>query len=211
MSPAAAPLPAEHFARLLEVAAGQVEPRLSPASISGLASYLEQLDSWRRRINLAGRMSAEDLVAHAIESLAGQSLIPHGARVIDIGSGGGFPGLPLAIARADIRVSLLEPRRKRAAFLRHVSRQLRLKGAETLESRVEDLDRPAWNVATTRAVGDLGRLVGDGRFLERPGLLLAWTTQPETVAASLAPRFVPDRILPLPGAKRRVIAVYRKA
>ncbi|MGE5276784.1 MAG: 16S rRNA (guanine(527)-N(7))-methyltransferase RsmG [Acidobacteriota bacterium] len=209
MSPAAAPLPAEQFARLLEKASAGIEPPVSPAALSGLATYLAELDRWRRRVNLTGDLSPEDLVEHALESLAGRSLIPHGARVIDIGSGGGFPAVPLAIVRPDIRMTMLEPRARRAAFLRHVCRSLALEGAQVLESRVEDLESPAWSVATTRAVGELGRLVGAARFLERPGLLLAWTTEPEGIAEQLASHFVLHRVEPHSGAGRRVLAVLR--
>lgn len=210
MSPAAAPLPAEQFARLLEKAAARVAAPLSPASISGLARFLAELDRWRRRVNLTGDLSGEDLVEHTLESLAGDVLIPHGARVIDIGSGGGFPAVPLAVVRPDIRITMLEPRSRRAAFLRHVCRNVGLQGAQVLESRAEEIVRPAWKVATTRAVGDLGRLVGEARFLERSGVLLAWTTEAERVAAQLASHFDLERAEPLSGAGRRVIALYRK-
>jgi len=210
MSPAAAPLPAEQFARLLEKASASIEPRPSPASIAGLATYLAELDRWRRGVNLTGDLSLEDLVEHALESLAGDVLIPHGARVIDVGSGGGFPAVPLAIVRPDVQMTMLEPRSRRAAFLRHICRSLGLQGAQVLETRVEDLERPAWSVATTRALGDLGRLIGEARFLERRGILLAWTTEAESVAAQLASHFVLERVEPLSGAGRRVIAVYRK-
>jgi 16S rRNA (guanine527-N7)-methyltransferase len=208
MSPAAAPLSAEHFARLLEKASARIEPPLSPASLSGLGTYLAELDRWRRKVNLTGDLSREDLVEHALESVAWQSLIPDGARVIDIGSGGGFPAVPLAIVRPDIRMTLLEPRSRRAAFLRHVRRSLGLQGTQVLVSRVEELERPAWNVATTRAVGDLGRLLGEAQFLERSGVLLVWTTEAQDVAAQLGSHFALERVEPLSG--RRVVALYRK-
>jgi 16S rRNA (guanine527-N7)-methyltransferase len=210
MSPAGPPLLPEAFTRLLEPAAARFGRSLSPTAISDLSVYLAELDRWRRRINLAGALSGEDLVAHAMESTVGETLIPHGTRVIDIGSGGGFPALPLAILRPDLDVTMIEPRGKRAAFLRHVSRLLHLDRAEVLESSIEALKTPGWSVATTRALGDLGRLVGRGSFLQASGLLLAWTTEPKTVAAALEPDFLLESVTPLEGADRRVIAAYRK-
>ncbi len=76
--------------------------RLPHSAASDLAKYLSELDRGGARINLTGNLSAGELVDHAIESILAQSLIAHGERVIDVGSGAGFPGLPLAIVRPDL-------------------------------------------------------------------------------------------------------------
>src|ERR1700752_1891155 len=114
------PRPAEFFEKLLDTRARDFGLDLAEPVVKGLAGYLAQLDIWRRRSNLTGRLAPEELVAHALESALGSSLIPKNARVIDIGSGAGFPGLPLPVVRRDLEVTLLEPRAKRSAFLRHV-------------------------------------------------------------------------------------------
>ncbi len=175
-----------------------------------LSRYLAELDRWRRTMNLTGALSTEDLTEHALESLLGESLIPHGERVIDIGSGAGFPGLPLAIERPDVAMTLAEPRAKRAVFLRHVVRELCLANAEVLERRVEDVRGQTFDVATIRAVGNPGGWLSTAGFLSPGGALLAWTTQPKAWEERLAPRFRLEKTLAIPGSRRRQIALYRQ-
>src|SRR5262249_9405051 len=173
MSRGATPFPAEGFRKLLEAEALREGAPFREPTLAALGRYLAELDAWRQRINLTGDLAPEDLAVHAFESAAGAPLLPEGARVIDIGSGGGLPGIPLAIARPDIRLTALEPRRKRAAFLRHVLRSVPVENGEVLEDRVERVEAAGWNVATVRAVGSLGELVGEAPFLSKGGALLA--------------------------------------
>src|SRR5215472_945807 len=201
------PLPPERFEELLRQAESPSPP--SPAAIDLFARYLSELDHWRRRINLTGQLAADELVAHALEALVPIDLPPRGKSVIDIGSGAGFPGIPLAIGRPDVPVTLLEPRAKRAAFLRHVVRVLRLPNAAVHQARVEDVGGQTFAVATTRAVGRLGRIVGEGRFLEPDGLLLFWTTQPDERVREL-PAFELEVVRPVPGSRERVVAAFRR-
>lgn len=210
MSRGDAAFPPEGFQKLLEAEALRAGLPLYEPSLHALGRYLAELDSWRRRINLTGDLAPEDLCVHAVESAAGASLIPHGARVLDIGSGGGFPGVPISIARPDLSVTLLEPRGKRASFLRHVVRTVPISNAQVLAERVEDLTSPAYEAATSRAVGDLAELIDGAPFLAPGGLLLAWTTEPQQLSEALAPHFSLDHSHPLPGADRRAIALFRK-
>jgi len=201
------PLPPERFEELLRREAGA--PDLSPVAAGHLAHYLSELDQWRRRINLTGHLTAADLVGHAIEALIASSLLPSNGSLIDIGSGAGFPGVPLAIGRPDMQVTLLEPRTKRAAYLRHLVRALPLPNASVFEARIEDVGGQTFGAAATRAVGRLDRLVGEARFLAPGGLFLLWTTEPEERAREL-PAFELERILAIPGSRRRVVAALRK-
>ena len=212
MSPAEQePLPPERFEEALE----RQQPSFTGALHGGrtralMARYLSELDRWRRRINLTGGLSAEELALHALESAFGASLIAHGERVVDIGSGAGFPGLPLSIVRPDLSVTLVEPRQKRAAFLRHAIRELFLGNATVLEGRIEEVGGQTFDTATTRAVGQLAKWMGAAPFLRPAGGLLAWTTEPEKLAIGLAPLFSLETSVAIPGATRRRIAVYRK-
>lgn len=210
MSRGAAAFPPEGFQKLLEAEALRAGLPLYEPALHALGRYLGELDSWRRRINLTGDLAPEDLCVHALESAAGASLIPHGARVLDIGSGGGFPGVPISIARPDLSVTLLEPRGKRASFLRHVVRTVPIENARVLARRVEDLVWPDYDAATCRAVGDLAEMIGGAPFLAPGGLLLAWTTEPQQLAEALAPHFSLDQSELLPSADRRSIALFRK-
>jgi 16S rRNA (guanine527-N7)-methyltransferase len=155
-------------------------------------------------------MSAEDLVPHALESAFGEKLIPDGARLLDIGSGAGLPGLPLAIVRPDLAVTLLEPRGKRAAFLRHAVRAVPVANALILEERVEKLAVAGYDVATVRALGGLAGKIDRAKFLVKTGALLAWTTEPESVERALARVFSLQSVSCVPGSRRRAVALFRK-
>jgi len=204
----AQPLEPEAFERILGSEAVAFGLSLSPGSLSNIARYLSELDRWRRRVNLTGALTVEELVSHALESAFGERLIAHGARVIDIGSGAGFPGFPIALVRGDVSMTLLEPRAKRSAFLRHVVRELGLSNVSIREARIDDVGGQTFEAATTRAVGNLAVLVGSGAFLELGGIFLAWTTEPE---ASLKLRnFRRETVVPIPGSARRAIVAFRK-
>jgi 16S rRNA (guanine527-N7)-methyltransferase len=205
------PLPPERFEEALQ----RQEPSfplgaIDVASRARLARYLSELDRWRRKINLTGALSAQELAAHALESILGSKLIAHGEGVVDIGSGAGFPGLPLAIARPDLSVTLVEPRQKKAAFLRHCVRELPLGNATVFQGRIEEVGGQTFQSATTRAVGHLPTWIGGGAFLAPAGALLAWTTEPERLETDLAPLFSLESSIEIPGTARRRIAVYRK-
>jgi 16S rRNA (guanine527-N7)-methyltransferase len=204
------PLPPERFEEILRRRAPllRVEADLL-ARADALANYLSELDLWRRRVNLTGNLSAEELADHVLESLVGSSLIPHGERVVDIGSGAGFPGLPLAVARPDLKVTLVEPRGKRAAFLRHIARHLALSKVDVLATRIEEVGGQTFGSATTRAVGNFASWIGDAAFLVPGGTLLAWTTRPEEIASEL-PGLDFEKAVSIPGSNSRQIAVFRR-
>jgi 16S rRNA (guanine527-N7)-methyltransferase len=206
------PLPAEDFSRLLQAAAGGFPPAaaLSPAARETIAVYLSELDRWRRRVNLTGRLSAEDLAIHALESIVPISLIPEDARVVDIGSGGGFPAIPIASARPDIAMTMVEPRAKKAAFLRHAARTLRLAKARVLETGIEGLSEGPFSVATSRALGEIAGRLGRATFLEPGGLLLAWTSDSVSLAERLSGQFRLEQVLKMPAAERRAVAAFRR-
>ena len=201
------PLPPEHFEELLR--AGAAPSPYPPRTTVLLGRYLSELDAWRRRINLTGRLTARELSEHALESIVPIALLPQSATLIDIGSGAGFPGVPLAIARPDLRLTLLEPRVKRAAFLRHVARVLPLPGAVIEEARIENVGGQTFEAAATRAVGGLEQVIGNTAFLAPGGILLLWTTRQQERARELSPLHLAE-VLPIPGSNRRVIAAFRK-
>lgn len=211
MLPEGGASPPEVFRGLLAAEGPRFGISLSQSVASRLARYLAQLDAWRRTTNLTGPFGPEELTAHTLESVLGEKLIAHGARLVDIGSGAGFPGLPLAIARPDLTVTLLEPRAKRAAFLRHAVRAVRAGNVSVTEGRTRDLRGAAlFDVAASRAVGDIGGVLKDAAFLAGGAALLAWTTDPEALSLSLGSVFRFEKTVPVPGSRRKVIALYRK-
>src|SRR3954468_12321064 len=93
------PQPPERFAEILEERSRLLGLTLPDDAGRLLSRFLGELDVWRRRFNLTGQLSSEDLADHALESVPACSftLIPETARVVDIGSGSGFPAIPLAV------------------------------------------------------------------------------------------------------------------
>ena len=112
---------------------------------------------------------------HVLNCAAVAELIPHGAHVVDVGSGAGLPGIPLALARADIRVDLVESLLRRSTFLHQAVDALRLAGrCRVIRARAEDCVGAAGgaDVVTARAVAPLARLAAWAAPLLRPGGLL---------------------------------------
>jgi len=193
----------------LEEAAGRYELDL-PAAIRPLAEYAVRLLAWNQRINLTG---ARDLETLCVEHIADAfPLAPHlapGARCIDVGSGGGLPGLVLAIVRPDLAVTLLEPIQKRRAFLSGVVRGLALDRVtvlgERLDSHAAGSGSRAYDVAMSRAVFALSDWLAAGRALVREGgVVLGLAGSREEAIPPPAVR-VPYDV----GAGPRAIAVVR--
>ena len=111
---------------------------------------------------------------HILNCAAPAELIPDGARVVDVGSGAGLPGLVLAVARPDCRVVLLEPLERRVRFLDEVLDRLALTNALVIRARAQDApaDARGADVVVSRAVAPLGRLAGWCAGLARPGGLV---------------------------------------
>jgi 16S rRNA (guanine527-N7)-methyltransferase len=174
-----------------------------------LARYLSELDLWRRRFNLTGRLSSTELVDHVLESALAAQLISEEERVVDIGSGSGLPGLVLATLRPKSDFLLVEPRKKKAAFLRHAARDLGLPRVKVFPGRIEDVGGQTFDVATGRALGGLAERAASEGLVESGGRLLAWTTEPERLAAAIA-SFRLERTVSIPGSERKAIAVFRK-
>jgi 16S rRNA (guanine527-N7)-methyltransferase len=210
MSDARKPLPPDAFRGLLENELARFKlPPPPDAGLDRLARFLAELDRWRARINLTGRLSAAALVEHTAESLSGGRFLEPGAKVADIGTGGGFPGVPLAIARPDLEVTWVEPREKRAAFLRHVQRSIPVSNARVTAMRFADLPVGAFDAATSRAVA-IAKAFREAPFLLRHGRLVLWTTEPDRLAGALAPNFQLEEAAAIPFRRHGRIAVFRK-
>ena len=209
MSSGPEPLRPEAFRDLLEKKHAAFGLELDDPKKSRLARFLSELDRWRRTVNLTGRLSAEELVSHTVESAFGANLLPSLASVVDIGTGGGFPGVPLAVCRPDLRWIWLEPREKRAAFLRHVARTIPAENAEVVSGRAEELPVEGFDSATSRGLKlDGARVAG---LLRPGGSLFLWTTKEGADEnAPLSACFRLEQTLPIPATRHRVIAVFHR-
>jgi 16S rRNA (guanine527-N7)-methyltransferase len=163
--------------QLLADGAGALGVPLSPVQLTLFERYVKELLDWNERFNLTAITNEEEIVVkHFLDSLAllGKVDIPPGARVVDIGSGAGFPGLVLKIARPDILLTLLESSNKKATFLRHASEALALDGVEVAAERAEDFaknkkNRQSFDFALSRAVADVAVLAEYGLPLIKLG------------------------------------------
>ena len=148
---------------------------LAPAQVEALGTLLDELADWNTRVNLTAiKDPAEAVDKHLLDSLA---LLPRlrGLAVADVGSGAGFPGLPLAIADPDRRYVLIESTGKKAKFLRHMVARLDLPNVEVVAERSESYrpKRP-FDTVVARALGPLAEFVRvAGHLAGRGGRLLA--------------------------------------
>ena len=135
-----------------------------------LLAYLALLDKWNRVYNLTAVRDAERMVSHhLLDSLAVVSFF-QGEAVLDVGSGGGLPGIPLAIVRPELQVTLIDSIAKKTAFLLQAKAELGLKNLHVATGRVEDFQpESGFDVITSRAFSDLREFVTLTRHLLKPG------------------------------------------
>jgi 16S rRNA (guanine527-N7)-methyltransferase len=153
---------------------------LDDAALARLGDYLARLLAMNEQMNLTAIRSADDAwERHGLDALTLLPLladVPAGARLVDVGSGGGVPGIPLAIARPDLAITLVEATQKKAAFLEAVSAALHLGNVAVHAERAEELGRDelreAFDVVTARAVGRVKVLVPLLLPFARPGALV---------------------------------------
>ena len=172
------------FETVFREALAEFQIELNDLAVSRFCRYYELLIDWNEKINLTALTEPRDVaVKHFIDSLMllQYADIAQGASLIDVGTGAGFPGLAVKIARPDIQLTLLDSLQKRLAFLDKVCGQLKLDGVTTVHSRAEDGARTglrdSFDFSTARAVAPLNVLceyclpyvkVG-GRFLAMKG------------------------------------------
>lgn len=136
----------------LQDQSAQLEISLSCSQVDQLLDYVELIKTWNKAYNLVGTSNAKELIQkHVLDSLAIASFVVQGP-VIDVGSGAGLPGIPLAIALPDISFTLLDSNGKKARFMRQVVMQLKLDNVKIVQSRVEQHQaNPAASTVIARA------------------------------------------------------------
>jgi 16S rRNA (guanine527-N7)-methyltransferase len=191
-----------------------------PADAPGrLLQYLELLAKWNRTYNLTAIRDPIDMVSHhLLDSLAVIKHLPaadESPALADVGSGGGLPGIPLAIARPQWRVSLADSSAKKTAFLRQAAIELALPNVEVHHGRVETW-RPArpFAIVISRAFADLSAFIAASRHLLVPqGILAAMKgAMPSEELASLPPGCDCSRVIelqvPLLKAQRHLVLCH---
>ncbi|WP_145478611.1 16S rRNA (guanine(527)-N(7))-methyltransferase RsmG [Stenotrophomonas rhizophila] len=173
---------------------------LDAALAPPLLTYLTLLNRWNGTYNLTAiRDPLEMVTRHLLDSLAMQPFLEQGT-LADLGTGPGLPGIPLAIARPRLQVTLVESNGKKARFMREAVRQLGLTNARVAESRAEALAEPgAYDNVTARAMDTLAGIIAVGGHLLRPGgkLLAMKGVYPHDEIAQLPACWQVEQVLPL--------------
>ena len=199
---------------------------LTPAQDDAFETYYRELVAWNARVNLTAITARDDvLVKHFLDSLSVAPQLRDGQRVIDLGAGAGFPGLPLKIVLPHLRLTLLEATGKKVAFLKHIITQLELRNTVAVQARAEDLahhaaHRAQYDVAVARAVANLATLLEYALpFVRQGGIFIAQkgvAVDEEIRAAARALDLLGGRVravapVQLPGLEPRHLVVVEKA
>jgi 16S rRNA (guanine527-N7)-methyltransferase len=208
------------FRHLLLIRAEAASIRLSERLLDKLCQYFALLVQWNRKVNLTGF----DLTAPTpaavdrlfLEPIAASRLAPHGSRAfLDIGSGGGSPAIPLALALSDVRCVMVESRTRKSIFLVEAARTLQL-NAQVLTTRYQDIARDTahrgrYDALTVRAVRmDPSELSALSSVLTPAGVALLFRSGQDTAPAYEADGLRAEGVHPLPGEGNSQLLVLRK-
>ena len=140
-------------------------PELTVEMQQQFEDYMNLLLEWNEKINLTAITQEDDIILkHFADSLTISEYIGNGKTIVDVGTGAGFPGIPLKIARKDIKLTLVDSLNKRIKFLDDVIEKIKLEEVQTLHFRAEEFGqnkkyRESFDIATSRAVANLSTLV----------------------------------------------------
>jgi 16S rRNA (guanine527-N7)-methyltransferase len=192
----------------------------SKEQINAFMTYLSVLKKWNKAYNLTSLEKNEDIIIkHFLDSLLYLKAILEGEiRIADVGSGAGFPGIPIKIIRPETEIFLIEPSRKKSAFLRHVIRQLKLKGIEVIEKRIEETrvshELPfAVDVAVTRALFSIRDFIKKAKPIVREGGILILNKGPKVQEELKVLKDMKYEILtlglPMSDIKRHIVTISK--
>lgn len=198
----------------LDEIAGTLSPYVpkpvSESQLVRIAKYLALLKKWNKTTPLTSIEEETEIVArHFGESLFGGSLLHiDRGRLADVGSGAGFPGLPLKIASQELQVTLIEPNIKKCAFLREVQAALGLPGVEIVRERYEDFGAPSdsFDFVCSRAMGQYNRLLRWSKsILKRGGYVVLWLGFEDSNFLARTKGWNWELPVKIPESRRRVI------
>jgi len=171
---------------LLLESSAEIGVSLSNEQVQQFMVYLKQLQLWNQSFNLTSiTLDDEIIIKHFVDSLAALRAdnIKVGARLLDVGTGAGFPGIPLKIARLDLNTTLVEPSKKKSSFLHFIIGLLRLENVDIFDGPLERflderLSYGSFDYLTTRALKH-GLILRDGtRLLRQGGKAILYSSQP---------------------------------
>lgn len=194
----------DSYRTVLQKAIAELAVQVSDAQVDQLLAYHAGLIKWNKAYNLTAVRDPMDMVyRHLVDSLSIVPFIPTG-RLLDVGTGGGLPGMVIAIVRPDVEVTLLDSNGKKIRFLRQMTMELGLKSVATIQTRVESYSAELYDVITSRAFATLADMVHWSRHLLAPdGVFVAMKGQyPDAELAELPADIVVQAVrqLQVPGA-----------
>lgn len=215
----------QRFAERVKMGSLRMGYSMSPRQVEQFVRHGKELMEWNAAMNLTAISDLEVLAEKQfLDVIPLAQILPMGWCVLDVGSGGGFPGVPLQILRPDLNIGLMDAVRKKTSFLKHLVRELGLKGVwvkhARLESLGEDDDEGAahWDVVTAKAVGEpevvFERCVP---FVGRHGWVVMWIGKDfegkEMWGARAAQQGcllrVHPYVLPFTGTERRLVVLEK--
>jgi 16S rRNA (guanine527-N7)-methyltransferase len=146
---------------------------VSEQQLSLLIKYVELIAKWNKAFNLTSVREPQEMISrHLLDSLA---ILPYleGKSLLDVGTGAGLPGIPVAILRPEMAVTLLDSNSKKTRFLQQVKAELNLKNISVIHSRVEQADLPKFDIVTARAFSTIDDIIDlAGRHCDDAGSLV---------------------------------------
>jgi 16S rRNA (guanine527-N7)-methyltransferase len=207
---------------LLAGEAAQFKIELTSEQLEIFGVYLKEILQWSAHINITGIKTIKGIIIkHFIDSLSIVEYLPSAGTLADLGSGGGFPGIPIKIVRPAVMITLIEIIRKKANFLKHTIRVLNLQGIEVYHGSAESIPaHKRFDCVVGRAFADLGAFLQAGSVLIKSGgLLIAMKSkkvETELDSAFYAQKktgmvLIEKKLLSLPhNAGERSILIFKK-
>lgn len=193
---------------------------LSPGQLQSISTYIDILLRWNTRINLTAIRDPEEIVTrHFGESLfAARMLYPVSSRppvvkvagsIADVGSGAGFPGIPIKLWQPDLQVTLIESNQKKATFLREIARALTLTSIDIQSARAETLPARQFDMVTLRAVERFETILPVAASLVHPEgrLALLIGSAQQTQAQAALPGTTWQQPSPIPASTSRILLI----
>ena len=170
----------EQWKKLVEEGAGSLDIHIDRKITDQFSIHATELIKWNRKINLTTITDpVEVAVKHFLDSIASARVMPLCGRMLDIGSGGGFPGIPLKILIPSLSVTLIDASRKKVSFLKHVIRNIKLNNIDAHHVRAEDLAnkgtlKKRFDIVVCRALSSLDKIVSQALpLLAKDGIIVA--------------------------------------
>lgn len=207
------------IADVLKQGIAALELNLDEAQVAKLLDYLALLNKWNSVYNLTSVRDPMQMVTlHVLDSLAAVPAFAGAQNVLDVGAGGGLPGMVLAISRPDMKVSMIDTVHKKTAFLNQVKAELELANVTVYTKQVQQLEvKTKFDVITSRAFADLSDFVNwSGHLLQEGGQFIALKgTAPEDERERLPAPWKVQKLQPLevPGldAERHLVFIQAEA